>query len=125
MSKQNSALTVGRRTSLGLEVATKEGTGEAGGYAFLGAAALMSAAALPMMVSGRAQADEAAAIATLRNIHTAELEFRADRHDDLDRDTDFQEEVRNAARSLVAAVRQLRCGELKQPDAGLREPRLK
>jgi multimeric flavodoxin WrbA len=46
-------------------------------------------------------------------------------HEDLDRDTDFQEEVRNAARSLVAAVQQLRRGELKPPDAGLRQPRLK
>ena len=46
-------------------------------------------------------------------------------HDDLDGDLAFQEEVRNAARSLVAAVRQLRRGELRPPDAGLREPRLK
>jgi multimeric flavodoxin WrbA len=46
-------------------------------------------------------------------------------HDDLDHDTAFQEEVRNAARSLVAAVKQLRRGELKPPDAGLRPPRSK
>ena len=46
-------------------------------------------------------------------------------HDDLDRDTDFQEEVRNAARSLIQAVRLLRRGKLKQPDARLREPRPK
>jgi multimeric flavodoxin WrbA len=46
-------------------------------------------------------------------------------HDDLDRDKDFQEEVRNAARSLVTAAHLLRRGELKQPDAGLREPRPK
>jgi hypothetical protein len=46
-------------------------------------------------------------------------------HDDLDKDTAFQEEVRNAARALVTAVRQLRSGELKPPDAGLREPRQK
>ena len=46
-------------------------------------------------------------------------------HDDLDKDTAFQEEVRNAARSLVTAVRQLRRGELKPPDAGLRAPRQK
>jgi multimeric flavodoxin WrbA len=46
-------------------------------------------------------------------------------HEDLDRDTAFQEEVRNAARALVAAVRQLRRGELKPPDAGLRSPRQK
>src|SRR5262245_12619464 len=46
-------------------------------------------------------------------------------HDDLDADTAFQEEVRNAARSLVQAVKQLRSGELKPPDAGLRPPRPK
>jgi multimeric flavodoxin WrbA len=46
-------------------------------------------------------------------------------HDDLDRDTAFQEEVRNAARSLVQSVKLMRRGELKQPDAGLRPPRKK
>jgi multimeric flavodoxin WrbA len=46
-------------------------------------------------------------------------------HDHLDRDKDFQEEVRNAARSLVNAARLLRRGELKKPDAALREPRPK
>ena len=46
-------------------------------------------------------------------------------HDELDKDKDFQEEVRNAARSLTGAVRLLRRGELKQPDASLREPRPK
>jgi multimeric flavodoxin WrbA len=46
-------------------------------------------------------------------------------HDALDRDKDFCDEVRNAARSLVNAVHLLRRGELKQPDASLREPRPK
>ena len=46
-------------------------------------------------------------------------------HDDLDHDKEFQEEVRNAARSLIHAVRLLRRGEFKQPDAALREPRPK
>src|SRR5215813_8317099 len=46
-------------------------------------------------------------------------------HDELDQDEAFQEEVCNAARALVYVVRQLRRGELKQPDAGLREPRQK
>jgi hypothetical protein len=45
-------------------------------------------------------------------------------HDDLDVDTAFQEEVRNAARSLVVAVRKLRRGE-EPADAHLREPRPK
>jgi multimeric flavodoxin WrbA len=53
------------------------------------------------------------------------LEPYATSHDDLDRDTAFQEDVRNAARALVQAVTQLRSGELKQPDRGLREPRPK
>jgi multimeric flavodoxin WrbA len=46
-------------------------------------------------------------------------------HDDLDADAGFQEEVRNAARALAAAVKQLRRGALEQPDAGLRSPRQK
>ena len=46
-------------------------------------------------------------------------------HDDLDREKDFHEEVRNAARSLVQAVRLLRRGDLKLPDASLTDPRQK
>jgi multimeric flavodoxin WrbA len=46
-------------------------------------------------------------------------------HDDLDRDTAVQEEVRNAALSLVQTVRQIRSGRLRQPDAGLAPPREK
>lgn len=46
-------------------------------------------------------------------------------HDDLDADKDFNEEVRNAARSLINAVRLMRRGEFKQPDASLGEPRPK
>ncbi|MNC94343.1 hypothetical protein D3C83_111720 [compost metagenome] len=49
----------------------------------------------------------------------------ASSHDDLDRDKDFHEEVRNAARTLVSAVRLLRRGKLPQPDASLRDPRPK
>ncbi|WP_119389006.1 flavodoxin family protein [Taklimakanibacter lacteus] len=46
-------------------------------------------------------------------------------HDDLDADRDLQEEVRNAARVLVAAVRLQRRGKLTQPDAGIKDPRPK
>lgn len=46
-------------------------------------------------------------------------------HDELDRDTAVQEEVRNAARSLVETVRQIRSGRLRQPGAGLSPPRQK
>ncbi|CAN5455071.1 flavodoxin family protein [soil metagenome] len=46
-------------------------------------------------------------------------------HDDLDADTDFQEEVRNAARTLVEAVRLQRAGKLPQPDANIEETRPK
>jgi multimeric flavodoxin WrbA len=49
----------------------------------------------------------------------------AESHDDLDRDADFQEEVRNAARALAEAVALLRRGELKEPGASLRDPRPK
>jgi multimeric flavodoxin WrbA len=46
-------------------------------------------------------------------------------HEALDRDHAFQEETRNAARTLVRAVKLLRRGELPQPDAGLKQPRPK
>jgi multimeric flavodoxin WrbA len=46
-------------------------------------------------------------------------------HDSLDQDKDFQEEVRNAARTLINAVRLLRRGKFEQPDKSLREPRPK
>ena len=46
-------------------------------------------------------------------------------HDDLDQEKDFHEEVRNAARSLVQAVRLLRRGDLKLPDASLTDARQK
>ncbi|HSE91532.1 MAG TPA: NADPH-dependent FMN reductase, partial [Candidatus Binatia bacterium] len=49
----------------------------------------------------------------------------ANSHDELDKDQGFHEEVRNAAQSLVTAVRLLRRGEFTQPDASLREPRPK
>ncbi len=46
-------------------------------------------------------------------------------HDDLDRDTELQEEVRNCARMLCESVRQIRSGKYRRPDAGLEEPRRK
>jgi multimeric flavodoxin WrbA len=46
-------------------------------------------------------------------------------HDDLDKDEDFQDDVRGAARALVEAVKLLRKGELKQPDAHVHEARPK
>jgi multimeric flavodoxin WrbA len=45
-------------------------------------------------------------------------------HKALDEDEGFQEEVRNAARTLVDSVRQMRAGR-KDADRGLREPRPK
>ena len=49
----------------------------------------------------------------------------ASSHDELDRDSAVQEEVRNAARSLVETVRQIRSGRSRPPDTGLRAPREK
>lgn len=46
-------------------------------------------------------------------------------HDELDRDTGVQEEVRNVARAVVNAVRELRAGRLSDTDAGLVPPRPK
>ncbi len=64
--------------------------------------------------------------------HAAELdryvgyyEPYATSHDALDRDKDFQEETRNAARALIEAVKLMRRGKFAQPDARLREVRAK
>jgi hypothetical protein len=46
-------------------------------------------------------------------------------HDDLDRDTAFQAEVRNQALVLVETVRQIRSGTYRRPDSGLEDPRKK
>jgi|RhiMetdeSRZDD1v2_1073273.scaffolds.fasta_scaffold07154_9 multimeric flavodoxin WrbA len=46
-------------------------------------------------------------------------------HDALDRDTAFQQEVRDAARALIEAVRLARAGQLPRPDRALRDPRPK
>jgi multimeric flavodoxin WrbA len=46
-------------------------------------------------------------------------------HDDLDKDTDFQAEVLNAARCLVGAVKLQRAGRFEQADAGVHGPREK
>jgi multimeric flavodoxin WrbA len=53
------------------------------------------------------------------------MEPYATSHDGLDQSTDFQEEVRNAARALVQAVAMMRRGEMKQPGRDLPEPRPK
>ncbi len=52
-------------------------------------------------------------------------ESYAESHDVFERDTDFQEEVRNVARAVGKAVVELRAGRLSQPDRALRAPRLK
>lgn len=46
-------------------------------------------------------------------------------HDELDADEAIQEEVRNAARTLLEAVMAQRDGRLIAPGEGLREPRPK
>jgi hypothetical protein len=46
-------------------------------------------------------------------------------HEELDRDTGVQEEVRNVARALAGAVKELRAGKLSNNDAGLETPRPK
>ena len=46
-------------------------------------------------------------------------------HDDLDQDTDFQDDVRNAALTLVQAVKDRRSGKLQPADRGLHEARPK
>lgn len=46
-------------------------------------------------------------------------------HDDLDRDTDLQREVKNLAQSLASCVRQIRTGRYRRPDEGQVAPRQK
>ena len=46
-------------------------------------------------------------------------------HEELDRDKAVQEEVRNVARAVAAAVRELRAGKLSMPDRKLERPRPK
>jgi len=46
-------------------------------------------------------------------------------HEDLDKETATQEDVRNVARAVAQAVKQLRTGALKPPDRHLKEPRPK
>jgi len=46
-------------------------------------------------------------------------------HDELDKDKDVQEEVRNVARAVAIAVRELRAGRLTDPTAQLKRPRAK
>jgi hypothetical protein len=43
-------------------------------------------------------------------------------HEDLDSDMGFQEEVRNAARALGAAVKLASAGRLENPAEGLSDP---
>jgi multimeric flavodoxin WrbA len=52
-------------------------------------------------------------------------ESYAESHEALDRDLDFQEEVRNVARALGKAVGELRAGRLSAPDRRLKAPRPK
>ena len=52
-------------------------------------------------------------------------ESYAESHDVLDKDTAFQEEVRNVARAVALAVEDIRAGRVIPPDARLRDPRPK
>ena len=52
-------------------------------------------------------------------------ESYAESHEALDRDTAFQQEVKNVARAVAKAVAELRLGRLSAPDARLARPRPK
>jgi multimeric flavodoxin WrbA len=49
----------------------------------------------------------------------------ANSHDDLDRDTALQAEVKVAAKSLLRTVRLIRAGKFQRPDHGIEPPREK
>ncbi len=59
------------------------------------------------------------------NRYVGYYEPYATSHDDLDRDTKFQNEVREAAQVLVAQVELIRSGKYKAPEHGLEKPRQK
>lgn len=80
------ATTIGRRTGLGLEVSTREGPGLATAYSLVAGSAMLSSIMIPKLMSARLQANERAAIETLRAIATAESKFRTAAHVDQDAD---------------------------------------
>jgi hypothetical protein len=53
------------------------------------------------------------------------LEPYATSHNELDKDKDFQEDVRTAAKTLAEAVKLMRAGKLPKADTGLHEARPK
>jgi hypothetical protein len=61
----------------------------------------------------------------LPTVRKGQGEVHATSHDNLDRDTAVQEEVRNVARSLVNTVRLMHDGRYQRPDTSLRNPRPK
>ncbi|MDZ4773314.1 MAG: hypothetical protein SGI72_09295 [Planctomycetota bacterium] len=93
--------TIGRRTSIGLEITTKEGAGNVTAYSFMSFAGLASSIALPSLIAARTAADERAAVATLRSIAAAQQEFRAGRL--LDADADLEGEFATLS-ELTAAI---------------------
>jgi multimeric flavodoxin WrbA len=70
---------------------------------------------------GMSQAGDSAAFDTLIGYY----EPYATSHDKLDASPEIFTEVANAARSLVQRVRDIRSGQYRAPDAGLRHPRQK
>jgi len=70
---------------------------------------------------GMSQAGDSAAFDTLIGYY----EPYATSHDKLDASADILVEVENAARSLAQRVRDIRSGQYRAPDSGLRHPRQK
>jgi multimeric flavodoxin WrbA len=68
---------------------------------------------------------EPAGAPALLSRHVGYYRPYATSHDDLDEDAAFQDEVKNAARTLARAVRDKRAGRWPHTDEGLREPRPK
>jgi hypothetical protein len=66
-----------------------------------------------------------AGAASLIDRYIGYYEPYATSHDALDRDDAVQQETKNAASSVLNAVRLMRAGRREDPDEGLTEPRLK
>lgn len=103
--------TIGRRTSLGLEITSKEGAGNLTAYSFLSFAGLAGSVALPSLITARTEANEASAVGTLRSIAAAQKEFRTARWIDADADGEGEyatlselsgtSDLRNGTKALV------------------------
>ncbi len=71
------ATSIGKRTGLGLELSCREGPGTTSTFVLAAGTGVLAAVAIPSMLNSRVAANENLAVATLRNISSAEAQFQA------------------------------------------------